>query len=273
LVNQEFDVTLKDCLQHLTAEGCRQLTGAVVERWLDVDLADVRRLQPDLLGETTAGDLLHIELQNSNDPDMPLRMVDHSIAIFRRLARWPKQVVLYFGDPPVGMPSGYRRFEWQVVDAHALDGEPLLASAQVDDNVVAVLLRLRDERATLHRILERVGRAPSEQRQQALKALFVLARLRGLAPLLEEEAKKMPIDFEVDWKTDEYFGPIIARAAEEAVAKRVNMERQVLRRLIEKRFGELPAWATERIDATSGWNIEQLTLRVLDAGSVAELLG
>jgi hypothetical protein len=42
---------------------------------LSVELAEVRNTCVDLLGETEGGDLIHIELQSTNDPTMPLRMI------------------------------------------------------------------------------------------------------------------------------------------------------------------------------------------------------
>jgi hypothetical protein len=41
------------------------LTGGVaVERWLDVEMPEVRNTRVDLLGETSDRNLLHIELQH-----------------------------------------------------------------------------------------------------------------------------------------------------------------------------------------------------------------
>ena len=49
-------------------------------------------------------------------------------------------------------------------------------------------------------------------------------------------------------------------------------ELTVLRRLIEKRFGPIPAWAEERLAARSAPELEELSLRVLDAQSIEDLL-
>jgi predicted transposase YdaD len=49
-------------------------------------------------------------------------------------------------------------------------------------------------------------------------------------------------------------------------------EVNVLRRLIEKRFGALPNWAGEKLAALSTSDLEDLSERVLDAKSLDELL-
>ena len=49
-------------------------------------------------------------------------------------------------------------------------------------------------------------------------------------------------------------------------------ELKVLRRLIEKRFGPLPDWAEKRLAARSASELEELSVRVLDAETFQELL-
>ena len=49
-------------------------------------------------------------------------------------------------------------------------------------------------------------------------------------------------------------------------------ERRSLRRLIEQRFGPLPAWARERLDVLTAPQIEQSQLLVLNARSLDDIL-
>jgi predicted transposase YdaD len=46
----------------------------------------------------------------------------------------------------------------------------------------------------------------------------------------------------------------------------------VLRRLIEKRFGAVPAWADERLTQRPTEDLEALSVRLLDAATLEELL-
>ncbi len=50
-------------------------------------------------------------------------------------------------------------------------------------------------------------------------------------------------------------------------------ERLVVRRLIEKKFGPMPAWVDQRLGAMTLGDIENVALRVLDAASLQELFG
>jgi hypothetical protein len=72
----EYDIALKLILQASTDSTIRQLAGVSVVRWLNVEMPQVLSSRADLLGATSDGDLIHIELQSTNDPDMALRMAD-----------------------------------------------------------------------------------------------------------------------------------------------------------------------------------------------------
>jgi hypothetical protein len=49
-------------------------------------------------------------------------------------------------------------------------------------------------------------------------------------------------------------------------------ELTILRRQIEKRFGAIPTWAEERLTGRSAVDLEELSVRVLDAESIEDLL-
>ncbi len=49
-------------------------------------------------------------------------------------------------------------------------------------------------------------------------------------------------------------------------------QKRLLSRLLEKRFGELPQWATERLDGASNEQLEAWTNDIFSAGSITELI-
>jgi len=68
---QEYDVALKLLLRGSAKLTMRELTGTSVETWLDVELSKVvQNTRVDLLGETEAKGLVHLELQSGNDTTM-----------------------------------------------------------------------------------------------------------------------------------------------------------------------------------------------------------
>jgi hypothetical protein len=53
---------------------------------------------------------------------------------------------------------------------------------------------------------------------------------------------------------------------------RMEGERRVVLRLIGRRFGPVPEWAKQRVEALSASDLEQVELRRLDALSLEDLL-
>ena len=268
---QEYDVTLKLLLQGSASLTLRALTGTAVAKWLDVELPKVQNLRLDLLGETVDGGLVHVELQSSNDPAMPLRMAEYCLGVFRLFGRFPRQVVLYVGEPELRMESGLTGpdvlFQYRLIDIRTLDGDRLLESEEVGDNVIAILARLRDHKEAVHRIVQRIAGLAMAERETALAQLVILAGLRHLSGTVEQERRNMPID--VDIREHEVLGPMFREERQEG---RQEGELTILRRLIEKRFDGLPSWAAEKLESLSVSELEDLSVRVLDAKSVEELL-
>ena len=257
----------------------RELTGAPVARWLDVELPKVQNLRLDLLGETADGGLVHVELQSGNDAAMPLRMAEYCLGVFRLFGQFPRQVVLYVGEPQLQMENKLRGtdvlFQYRMIDIRTLEGDRLLESAEVGDNVIAILARLRDHEDAVRRIVERIAGLAAAERKVALSQLMILAGLRHLSKTVEQEIRKMPID--VDIREHEVLGPMFIEAEqkgrEEGLQEGLQAgELTILRRQIEKRFGALPSWAGEKLAKMPASELEDLSERVLDAKSLDELL-
>ncbi len=260
---QEYDVALKLLLRGSARLTMRELTGTGVEKWIDVELPKVQNTRVDLLGETGDKGLVHLELQSGHDPDMPLRMAEYCLSVFRLFERFPRQVMLYVGEAPLRMSSELRGddvwFRYRAIDIRGLDGEQLLESEGVGDNVIAILARLRDHRDAVRRIVERIAGLVPVERETALGQLIILAGLRQLEETVEQEARKMPILNEL--LDNKVLGREFKRG-----------ELTVLRRQIEKRFGAIPGWAEERLADRSASDLEELSVRVLDAQSLEDLM-
>jgi predicted transposase YdaD len=225
----------------------------------------------DLLGEFTDGGLLHLELQSGNDSEMPLRMAEYALGVYRRFNRFPRQIVLYVGEPVLRMQPGLTgarfSFSYELRDLRDLDGDGLLSSPEVGDNVLAVLARLRDRKSAVTEIVRRIAELDPVKRDAALGQLIVLAGLRGLEETVEEEIRKMPILNDImDHK-------VLGREYKRGWAEGIqDGELRILRRLLEKRFGPIPAWVEERLDGRSVEDLEALSIRLLEAQNLEELL-
>jgi hypothetical protein len=272
----EYDISLKLLLRSGGGELLRSLTGGVeVARWLDVELPELRAARVDLLGETAAGGLIHIELQSTNDAAMALRMLEYCTSVYRLFRRLPRQVLLYVGEAEMRMPRELTGeclwFRYEAVDIRTLDGDVLLESGSVGDNVIAVLARLRNERDAVRTILERIATLAPAQRDLAFAQLVTLAGLRKLEEFVEKEASKMPIL--TDIMDHKVLGREFKRGMQEGrLEGRLEGEALLLRRQIERRYGPIPAWANERISKCSLAEIEALADRIFDAPTLEDLL-
>src|SRR5262249_57997847 len=160
------------------------LIGVPVRKWLNVELPKVENPRLDLLGETAEGGLVHLELQSRNEAVMPLRMAEYCLRVFRLFGCFPRQILLYVGEAPLAMECELKGpdiwFRYQTTDIRSLDGDRLLESIEVGDNVIAILARLSDDKDAVHRIVERIAGLESADRATALSQLFILAGLRHL---------------------------------------------------------------------------------------------
>jgi hypothetical protein len=154
-------------------------------------------------------------------------------------------------------------FRYGLVDMRSLDGERLLESPDIGDNVIAILAGLQDYRDAVRRIVTRTARLPEAARERALRLLLTISGLRKLEEVVEREVERMPIY--IDIMENKVLGREYKRGLQEG-------ELTIVRRLLEKRFGSLPAWAEEKLIKKSSAELEEPSLRVLDANSLAELL-
>jgi hypothetical protein len=191
---QEYDIALKLLLQGSARLTMRELTGTAIEKWLDVELPKVRNPRVDLLGETADGSLVHVELQSGNDAAMPLRMAEYCLGVFRLFGQFPLQVLLYVGEAPLRMESELHgvnvSFRYRTIDIRDLDGDRLLESEEVGDNVIAILARLRDHKEAVRKIVGKIAGLAAVERETALGQLLILAGLRHLEDTVEREAQK-----------------------------------------------------------------------------------
>jgi predicted transposase YdaD len=89
--------------------------------------------------------------------------------------------------------------------------------------------------------------------------------------MVEREVRKMPIY--IDIRENKVLGPMYERAVQEGRQEgRQEGELKILRRLIEKRFGAIPTWAQDLLAGRSSVELEELSVRVLDALSLEDLL-
>jgi predicted transposase YdaD len=279
----EIDVVLKLLLQGQAKLALSEIISTPAARWLNVELPEVQNTRVDLLGETADGGLIHVELQSTNDSQMALRMAEYCLRIYRLFGKLPRQILVYVGQERLRMATELTgadlSFRYRALDIRELDGERLAASESVGDNVIAVLGRLRERKQAVRRVLDKIATLNPGERETALSQLLILAGLRQLEELVEEEARKMPVLNDI--MDNKVLGREFKKGMEQGRQEgrqegreegRQEGELAFLRRLIEARFGTIPVWAEERLATRSATELEEVGVRILRAESLEELL-
>jgi len=129
----EYDTVLKSLLQSSQNIILERITGTRVERWLNVEFPEVQQTRVDLLGATANPEhLIGLELQSTNDPNLPLRMAEYALRTYRLYSAFPDQYVLYVGDEDLRMRSELVGPNFscrhKIFDIRTVDEESLLAS-------------------------------------------------------------------------------------------------------------------------------------------------
>jgi hypothetical protein len=139
-------------------------------------------------------------------------------------------------------------YSYRLVDVRDLDGKRLLKSGRVDDNIVALLTGIADQRQAVRLVVRRIkGLRRKGERQSALDRLVILAGLRKmLGTIVEEEVKKVPILNNI--LDHEILGREYKKGRQEG---RQEEGLTIVRRLIEKQFGSVPKWAEEQLEKLS----------------------
>ena len=258
-----FDVTIKELLQAPSPRLMQMLTGAEPIELLTVEFPSVQLRKPDLLSRLSNSRIHQLEIQTENDLKMEWRMLAYYPLIRQAYRQSPFQQVLYIGEKPMSMiafiDEPTLKFSYELIDIRNLDGEPLLESDALEDNLIALLCGLQDQRRAVRTVLEKFTKLPDKARADARVKLDILSQLRGLADIILSEANAMQIEFSFDR------APFAGTALKQRESK-------ILTVLLENRFGTLPEWAQQKIAAASADTREQWLLHLLQASSLEELL-
>ena len=271
---QEYDIALKRILTRPGSMLLRVLTGCSELKWLNVELPQNSNLRVDLLGTAPDGRLIQIEFQSRNKPRFAQRMHRYLVLIEERYRKYPKQIVLYLGEDPCRMKNNMAAeglaYQFQLLDIRDLDGEALIESQNLSDNVVAILTNLIGEPGALRRILAKIMSGPEEQREEALSEIAVLAGLRRMREEVTLETEAMPI--EEDIRDNWIIGPMIRRHEAQATAQGiVKGQLDVLATLIRKRFGRVTPRIRARMESLQPEEITAACIRILDAERVDDI--
>ena len=152
------DIISKQVFKHLAADIANLLLNLDIEddsvELLATEQQRIELRQADMVARVKQRNsqqtfILHVEIQNDNDPKMSLRMMRYYTDI--QLA-YPeesiRQYLIYIGKPALNMPEEHQTIDFQyrynILDMHRVDCSVLLASDTPDALVLAILCDFKE---------------------------------------------------------------------------------------------------------------------------------
>ena len=206
------DIISKDIFQRLVRDFATYLFDLPVT---DVELLEteshrIEDRRADLVAKAKDSEgqtfILHIEIQNYNDPLMPQRMLRYlADLLLTHPDIWVRQFLVYIGKPPLRMVAGLdlpqMPYRYSLIDMHQMDCQELLRQDSPDAWVLAVLCDFKDQppleiiHGILTRLVERLNDEPPRLREY-VSILEILSTNRELNLNIEEELTMLTINYE-----------------------------------------------------------------------------
>ncbi len=239
----KFDITLKDIFygdtqneDDIPQRFVEIISGKKPVKLLPPTLPTVKDLTADLVIGLEDNSVLHIEFQSTNDPDMPIRMLNYYAALKKRYKQLiVHQALIYVGDEPLRMAGEFRELEnvikYRLVDIRDIPCQELMESNSSGDKALSVLCNIDDLDKFLGEIVRHVLKLKERQRAKFLHKLVILSRLREeisrvITNAIKEGRMPIRVDPEKVKETDWYYHLGMEKGEEkklrEAVVKMYN---------------------------------------------------
>ncbi len=202
-----YDRSLRELFQDVPKTLIKLLVGKEIKEILDSSFPKVGEQRVDLLTRLEGDTLFHLEIQSIEDKDMPLRMLRYATLIYEKYKEFPKQLVLYVGEKKLNIKSKIKtknlEYNYDVKDIREFDCSILIESEDIADNIIALLCNIKDIDKFFKTLNEKLKRYSPKKREDYLRKVFYLLRLR---PKLNEEyekrVKEIKMPFVIELESD-----------------------------------------------------------------------
>nr|VFJ75487.1 MAG: conserved hypothetical protein (putative transposase or invertase) [Candidatus Kentron sp. FW] len=223
--------------------------------------------------------LLHIEIQNDNDPQMPVRMMRYLTDVLLAYPGLPvHQYLIYIGVEKLTMSDRFEGFDthhrYGLVDMRAVDCEYLIKKDTPEALILAILCDFKDRDPQevvdyiYTRLQELVG-DNTKRLRECIAMLHILSVNRDLKKEIKEAEKVLT---QIDMTRIPSYQLGMEKGLEKG--RQEGMERgqiALLTRLLSHKFGTLSPMVTQRIDNAHSGELAMWGERVLTAKSLDEV--
>jgi len=285
---QVYDLTIRELLTKPLCSLLEYITGEKIKSFLDPSFPSVKERRADLLLEVENGNILHVEVQSTNDFSMSQRMLEYRLLIKNKYPyRKVQQMVLYIGDEPCRISGSIEEegllYRYGVIDVKEIPCDVLLESERAEDLVIAFLCRITDKRRLFRKLKERLYNLDSRERADFLAKILTIL---GLRPMLKEEVLSlvkevggMPITVRLEKELVENFpviGDLVKKGLQEGLQQGIQRgiqrgRQESLIKILEARFGEIGESLKERINYIEEVEkLEELLIRAIRVSDLEE---
>ncbi len=228
--HQDFDKLFKENLNRIIFSLTEKVFGLKIDKLEDLNLSMPRTKEkrPDFAKLATNGDekyIFHLEIQTSNDREMPCRMLEYFEFFYRRHKLPVRQFVLYIGKAKLNMLSEIKvaklQYEFDIIDIRKIDYEYFINSDKPESIILAILCdyKAQNPRAVISEILHKLENTENEDFQKYVFQLKILSELRSLQEELKNEVKNMPFQFKYDVEKDPFYKEGISQGISQGISK------------------------------------------------------
>lgn len=202
----EKDIISKKIIKHLIEDFNTYLFHLQFDRVeiLETQYQRVEERRADIVAKITdknKGYLLHVEIQNNNEPLMHYRMLRYRCDIAMQWPKEPiKQFLTYIGKEKLTMhqkiQSQELNYQIKIIDMHDIDCQQLLENNSPDALILAILcdFKGRNERDVIHEIIIKLKDYYKENVKgfrESLAMLETLSSNRNLSVDIQKEEKML----------------------------------------------------------------------------------
>ena len=220
-----YDRTLRELFQDVPTTLIKLLVNKEIKEVLETSFPKVEERRVDLLTRLEDDTLFHLEIQSINDPLMPKRMLKYAALIYENYDQFPFQMILYVGDRDIKIASKIKeknlRYNYEVRDIREFDCSKLIESEDITDNIIAILCNIKDFDRLFAKLNEKLLDLDNKKREDYLRKLFYLLRLRPDVHELYKQKKneELAMPFIIEKERDPLYKDGLEKGIEKGLEK------------------------------------------------------
>ena len=206
-----YDRTIREIFQEVPTTFVKLLTNKEAKELLETKFPKVEEKEADLVVRLEDETIFHLEIQLADDKSMPKRMLYYALLIENKHKEFPLQTVLYLGENENRTKNQIKtatlQYSYEVKYIKDIDCETLIASDDLNDNILAILCSVKDINKLLKKLSKKLDSLSEKRKEDYIRKLLFLFRLRpNLYDIITKDTKQeLSMPFVIDKVKDPFY--------------------------------------------------------------------